>query len=124
MILFGGFVKTWGLDNSLTLAHYASLFHHLSRSLAGLDRRRLELVLDDDGNSVDRRPADSDRRPCHGLRDHTAEIRRARLFEFALMMSFAIPGTVIGISYIMAFNLPPLEMNRDGSDPNRLLRVP
>ncbi len=26
------------------------------------------------------------------------------------MMSFAIPGTVIGISYIMAFNLPPLEM--------------
>jgi len=32
------------------------------------------------------------------------------LFEFALMMSFAIPGTVIGISYIMAFNLPPLEM--------------
>ena len=32
------------------------------------------------------------------------------VFEFALMMSFAIPGTVIGISYIMAFNLPPLEM--------------
>ena len=32
------------------------------------------------------------------------------LFEFALMMSFAIPGTVIGISYIMAFNLPPLQM--------------
>jgi iron(III) transport system permease protein len=26
------------------------------------------------------------------------------------MMSFAIPGTVIGISYIMAFNLPPLQM--------------
>lgn len=26
------------------------------------------------------------------------------------MMSFAIPGTVIGISYILAFNLPPLQM--------------
>ena len=32
------------------------------------------------------------------------------VFEFALMMSFAIPGTVIGISYIMAFNLPPIQM--------------
>ena len=32
------------------------------------------------------------------------------IFEFALMMSFAIPGTVIGISYIMAFNLPPVQM--------------
>jgi iron(III) transport system permease protein len=32
------------------------------------------------------------------------------VFEFALMMSFAIPGTVIGVSYIMAFNLPPVEM--------------
>ena len=31
-------------------------------------------------------------------------------FEFMLMMSFAIPGTVIGISYIMAFNLPPVQM--------------
>ncbi len=26
MILFGGFVKTWGLDNSLTLEHYARAF--------------------------------------------------------------------------------------------------
>ncbi|MFD2845287.1 ABC transporter permease [Paracoccus cavernae] len=32
------------------------------------------------------------------------------VFEFVLMMSFAIPGTVIGISYIMAFNLPPIQM--------------
>ena len=32
------------------------------------------------------------------------------VFEFALMLSFAIPGTVIGISYIIAFNLSPLEM--------------
>ena len=26
------------------------------------------------------------------------------------MMSFAIPGTVIGIAYVMAFNLPPIEI--------------
>ncbi len=38
------------------------------------------------------------------------------------MMSFAIPGTVIGVSYIMAFNLPPLEMDGLGADPHSLLR--
>ncbi len=27
-----------------------------------------------------------------------------------LMLSFAIPGTVIGVSYVLAFNLPPIEM--------------
>ena len=26
------------------------------------------------------------------------------------MLSFAIPGTVIGVSYVMAYNLPPLEI--------------
>lgn len=31
-------------------------------------------------------------------------------FEFMLMLSFAIPGTVIGVSYVMAYNLPPLEI--------------
>jgi iron(III) transport system permease protein len=32
------------------------------------------------------------------------------LFEFGTMLSFAIPGTVIGISYILAFNVPPIEI--------------
>ncbi|MGQ3072433.1 MAG: ABC transporter permease [Ferrovibrionaceae bacterium] len=31
-------------------------------------------------------------------------------FEFLTMMSFAIPGTVIGVSYILAFNVPPFEL--------------
>lgn len=33
-----------------------------------------------------------------------------RTFEFGAMLSFAIPGTVIGVSYILAFNVPPLEL--------------
>src|SRR5207247_1825747 len=31
-------------------------------------------------------------------------------FEFGTMLSFAIPGTVIGVSYILAFNVPPIEI--------------
>jgi iron(III) transport system permease protein len=33
-----------------------------------------------------------------------------RAFEFLTLVSFAIPGTVIGVSYIVAFNVPPLEL--------------
>ncbi len=33
-----------------------------------------------------------------------------RSFEFMTMLSFAIPGTVIGIAYIVAFNVPPFEL--------------
>ncbi len=37
-----------------------------------------------------------------------------RAFEFATMMSFAIPGTVIGVAYIVAFNVPPIEITGTG----------
>ena len=39
----------------------------------------------------------------HRFRGQTA-------LEFGTMMSFAIPGTVIGVSYILAFNVPPIEL--------------
>ncbi|MFZ4286133.1 ABC transporter permease [Variovorax sp. HJSM1_2] len=32
-----------------------------------------------------------------------------RTFEFLTMVNFAVPGTVIGVAYIVAFNVPPLE---------------
>jgi iron(III) transport system permease protein len=33
-----------------------------------------------------------------------------RAFEFLTMVSFAIPGTVIGVAYVVAFNVAPLEL--------------
>jgi iron(III) transport system permease protein len=33
-----------------------------------------------------------------------------RAFEFGTMLSFAIPGTVVGVSYVAAFNVPPVDM--------------
>ena len=35
-------------------------------------------------------------------------------FEFGTMLCFAIPGTVIGVSYIIAFNVPPIELTGTG----------
>jgi iron(III) transport system permease protein len=37
-----------------------------------------------------------------------------RVFEFSTMLSFAIPGTVIGVAYILAFNVPPIEITGTG----------
>jgi iron(III) transport system permease protein len=37
-----------------------------------------------------------------------------RALEFATMLSFAIPGTVLGVAYILAFNVPPIEITGTG----------
>lgn len=111
MIFFGGFVRTWGLDNTLTLEHYQRAFSFTfidgAISWTGVAWNsfwttiKIALVAAPLTAAV-------------GLLTAYLIVRQRfvgrNIFEFALMMSFAIPGTVIGISYIMAFNLPPLEM--------------
>ena len=47
-----------------------------------------------------------------------------RGFEFLAMMSFAIPGTVIGVCYILAFNVPPVAADRHRHDHRDRVRVP
>ena len=37
-----------------------------------------------------------------------------RAFEFGTLLSFAIPGTVVGVSYILAFNVAPFELTGTG----------
>jgi iron(III) transport system permease protein len=111
MILIGGFVKTWGLDNSLTLAHYAQAFSVEFRngSLAWTG-----VAWNSFWTTMEIALISAPLTAAVGLLTAYLIVRQKfagrELFEFALMMSFAIPGTVIGISYIMAFNLPPLEM--------------
>ena len=35
-------------------------------------------------------------------------------FEFGALLAFAIPGTVLGVSYVLAFNVPPFELTGTG----------
>ena len=111
MILFGGFVKTWGLDHSLTLEHYAKAFsvEVVNGSLAWTG-----VAWNSFWTTMEIALISAPLTAAVGLLTAYIIVRQKfagrNLFEFALMMSFAIPGTVIGISYIMAFNLPPLEM--------------
>lgn len=112
MILFGGFVKTWGLDNSLTIEHYIKAFSIGLRSDGGLEWSGV--AWNSFWTTMEIALISAPLTAAVGLLTAYIIVRQRfvgrNLFEFALMMSFAIPGTVIGISYIMAFNLPPLEM--------------
>ncbi len=38
------------------------------------------------------------------------QFRGQSAFEFSALLAFAIPGTVLGVSYVLAFNVPPLEL--------------
>lgn len=110
MILVGGFVKTWGLDNSLTLDHYAKAF---SISFDG-GIAWTGVAWNSFWTTMEIALISAPLTAAVGLLTAYIIVRQKfagkNVFEFALMMSFAIPGTVIGVSYIMAFNLPPLEM--------------
>ncbi len=114
-IMFGGFVESWGRDHSLTLRHYAEAFsittgaHGLVWSGAAWNSFWTTLEI-----SAISAPLTA------GIGLLTAYILvRQRFigkepFEFGTMLSFAIPGTVIGVSYILAFNVPPIEITGTG----------
>ncbi len=38
------------------------------------------------------------------------QFRGRTALEFALMLSFCVPGTVIGVAYILTYNIPPIEI--------------
>jgi iron(III) transport system permease protein len=116
MIMFGGFVETWGRDHSLTLRHYADAFaittgeHGLVWSGAAWNSFRTTIVI-----AAVAAPLTA----AIGLLTAWLLVRQRfagkDAFEFGTMLSFAIPGTVIGISYILAFNVPPIELTGTGA---------
>ncbi|TQS70122.1 iron ABC transporter permease [Rhodobacteraceae bacterium] len=108
MILFGGFVKVWGLDHTLTLEHYRRAFAvSFEYGFTGVAWSSFWTTM---AIALAAAPLTA----AVGLLTAWLIVRQRfpgkPVFEFALMMSFAIPGTVIGISYVMAYNLPPLQM--------------
>ncbi|QZQ52265.1 iron ABC transporter permease [Erwinia persicina] len=111
MILIGGFVQSWGLDSSLTLAHYARAFgFHWGEGQmvwTGVAWNSFWTTME---IALIAAPLTA----IVGLLTAWLIVRQKfagrQTFEFMLMLSFAIPGTVIGVSYIMAYNLPPLEI--------------
>ncbi|MDX9862094.1 MAG: iron ABC transporter permease, partial [Rhodospirillales bacterium] len=115
MIMFGGFVKLWGYDHSFTLTHYIDAFaitwgeHGIVWAGAAWNSFSTTILV----SAVSTVPT-----AAIGLLTAYLLVRQRfhgqDAFEFGTMLSFAIPGTVIGISYILAFNVPPIELTGTG----------
>jgi iron(III) transport system permease protein len=96
-IIWGAFANIWGSDNSLTLKHFLYVFG------VGFEAVKDTIVIA--GLST----------PVAGLLGMVIAFLAVRknfpgknFMEISSLLSFAVPGTVIGIGYILAFNRQPL----------------
>ena len=97
LIPVGSFVKLWGIDYTPTLRHYEYIFDLGMKPI--IDTTILSLIS----------------MPITGLLGMIIAflIVRKRFpgrqwVEFTSLLSMAIPGTVIGMGYVLAYNKPPL----------------
>jgi iron(III) transport system permease protein len=107
----GGFVQTWGRDYSFTLKHFSTAFGlewgQFGLVWAGTAWNSLFTTLTLAGVAA---PITAAAGLLMAYLLARTEFRGQRLFEFSALLAFAIPGTVLGVSYILAFNVPPLEL--------------
>jgi len=97
VILVGAFTKVWGFNYTPTVAHFLYVFD------VGFDSVKDTLVV-----ALVSTPISG----LLGMLIAFLVVRRTfpgrTALEFSSILSFAVPGTVVGIGYIMAFNAPPL----------------
>lgn len=91
------FVKTWGVDMTLTLENYRFAFQRGASYIQG------SLIL-----ALIATPITA----FMGMIIAYLVIRKnflgKRFIEFSSILTFAVPGIVLGIGYILAFNKPPI----------------
>ncbi|MEC0210400.1 iron ABC transporter permease [Paenibacillus ehimensis] len=96
-VFWGAFVKIWGVNNTLTLDNFKYVFSR------GFDSITNSLLL-----SVISTPITA----MLGMVIAFLIIRKKfigkKWMEISSMLTFAVPGTVVGIGYILAFNEKPL----------------
>ena len=96
-VIFGSFVRTWGYDYSLTLDQYRKALAYGWDSLK--NSMLLGLISAVIGGLLGMIIAYiTAKRNYYGK----------RFIEVSSVLMFAVPGTVLGISYVLAFNTKPL----------------
>lgn len=114
MVFAGGFVKLWGQDNSFTLEHFADLFAVSSAGGLALSGGAWASLLTTVAVAAVSAPLTA----LLGLLTAYLLARQRFFgrdaFELGTMLSFAVPGTVVGLSYVLAFNVPPIELTGTG----------
>lgn len=97
IILWGAMVKVWGVDNTLTSENFRYVFTHGRNAIA--DTLYIAAVVTPIGGLL------------AVLIGYIAQRRRFfgnKVMEFLSLLNYALPGTVVGIAYIIAFNEKPL----------------
>jgi iron(III) transport system permease protein len=114
-ILMGGFVEQIGRDNTPTLRYFWTAFS-VDHGVGGwfLSGSAWPSFLTTVELSLIAMPLTAALGVLTAYLLDRIRFRGRDLFEFATMMSFAIPGTVIGIGYILAFNVGPLQLTGTG----------
>ncbi len=111
MIVYGSFVQLWGLDHTLTFKHYV---HAFKIAYGEYGVRWEGSAWNSFWTTIQIATISAPLTAAVGLITAWLLTRQTfkgkRAFEFGTMLSFAIPGTVIGVSYIIAFNVPPIEL--------------
>lgn len=115
MILYGSLVELWGVNNTLTLKHYLTAF---SVKMTENGLLWTGSAWDSFWTTIQISTIAAPLTAAVGLVTAYLLTRQSfagkNAFEFGTMLSFAIPGTVIGVSYILAFNVPPIEITGTG----------
>jgi iron(III) transport system permease protein len=115
MILYGSVVELWGVNNTLTFKHYLTAFS-IRMEDGGI--RWTGAAWDSFWTTMKISTIAAPLTAAVGLITAYLLTRQnfagKNAFEFGTMLSFAIPGTVIGVSYILAFNVPPIELTGTG----------
>lgn len=115
MIFSGGFFEKWGLNHALTVRHYVTAF---GVDFANGGVRWTGGAWDSFFTTLKIAIVAAPLTATFGLLTAWL-LSRQRFagkgaFEFLTMLSFAMPGTVVGIGYILAFNAPPVELAYTG----------
>ncbi len=100
VVLFGSFTKIWGIDHTLTVQNYLYVFKVGGQYV--LDTIEIALIATPIGGVLSILIA--------YLVVRKRFIGRGAM-EFISMLNFAVPGVVVGIGYILAFNTPPLRLS-------------
>lgn len=115
MIFYGSVVELWGVNNRLTFKHYITAFSFRFED-SGI--RWSGAAWDSFWTTLKIAGIAAPLTAIVGLITAYLLTRQTfagkNAFEFGTMLSFAIPGTVIGVSYILAFNVPPIEITGTG----------
>lgn len=110
LIVFGSFVKLWGVNHAFTLEHYKNAFKIVVRNGVHFTGSAWDSYF----TTITIGAISAPLTAAIGLATAYLLVRQQfkgkNAFEFSTMLSFAIPGTVIGVAYVMAFNFAPIEL--------------